>query len=132
MLEHDEDDQLITRATFQENRYDADLQFATDTNDFFRRLDEMKSRREGLPAVMLLAYHSFPMPTVAVLRRIKADEACRHIPVVVLSTAMPAHLVRECYAEGAASVILKPHTNEGVRERIGSFFQYWFNTASLG
>lgn len=132
MLEDDEDDQFITRSYFEEHGHDVGLTFVSNTSEFFAALDRIKMEGLTMPSVVLLSYHSFPLGANEVLTRLKADIAWHAIPVIVLSTALPPHLVKECYASGAASVIIKPRTSEGVRKKIGAFFQYWFETAALG
>lgn len=131
MLESDEDDQHITRVTFDEHRYNARLEFAGNSTVLFDFLATARTSGEELPSLILASYRSFPMSVQDILTKIKSDGLLKHIPVVVLGTALPLEIIRECYACGAASVILKPFTSEGVKQKINSFFRYWFETATI-
>jgi two-component system response regulator len=60
-----------------------------------------------------------------VLRRIKADPATRTIPVVVLSSSREAPDVKEAYALGVNSYIVKPVDFEKFVEAVGTLGMYW-------
>lgn len=75
--------------------------------------------------------NSFPKSAVEVLKQLKADRHCNHIPAVILSEASNPRAVKECYSLGASSFIVKPDSNEATRKKNLAFLKYWFETVEL-
>ena len=67
-----------------------------------------KRQKNDLPQVVLLDLHLPRMHGLEVLRRIKADESTRKIPVVVLTVSQRDDHIREALRLGAQSYIVKP------------------------
>ncbi|HYC83571.1 MAG TPA: hypothetical protein VEB86_00055, partial [Chryseosolibacter sp.] len=89
MLEHDEDDRYITQAVFDEFRYPIALSFVANSDEFFRHLSERDRKKERLPSLILLNYHSAPESSTDIIRDLKSSKFA-HIPVVVLSGSVRA------------------------------------------
>lgn len=66
-----------------------------------------------------------------VLRRIKADEALRSIPVVMLTTSDRDEEMAECYRAGANSFVTKPVRFADFVERVRAVKLYWVLTNRL-
>lgn len=126
MLEDDHDDRFLTQSTLAELGYDVAVTFLSHSDELFLQLQEGTR-----PALIMVDYNSTPENAVAVLRRLKADEQYRDIPVVVLTETVAAKPVWECYRLGASSVIQKPSSGEGTRRKIKTFFDYWLEVAEL-
>jgi two-component system response regulator len=62
-----------------------------------------------------------------VLRRVKAAEALRHVPVVVLTTSNAEADVRMAYARGASSYLVKPVDFERFVAMMRAFGAFWFD-----
>ena len=60
-----------------------------------------------------------------VLRRIKADEATRMIPVVVLSSSDDARDIQSCYEYGANSYVVKPVNFDEFIHTVSRTGEYW-------
>ena len=61
-----------------------------------------------------------------VLKRLKADERTKHIPVVVFTSSNEAKDRRECYLSGANSYIVKPLDADCFSQFVTDIKTYWF------
>ncbi|MFZ6010669.1 MAG: response regulator [Bacteroidota bacterium] len=130
MLEHDDDDRYVTQTLFSENRFNAQFTFVNSSDDLLAYLHEKKTKN-SYPSMILLDQMSSPLSAIEVLQEIKSDKLCRHIPVVVLGGVANKELIKECYAAGASSFIIKPDTHEETERKISDFIHYWFETVEL-
>jgi CheY-like chemotaxis protein len=78
-----------------------------------------------MPVVILLDLKMPVMDGKQALALIKADEALRGIPVVMLSSSGLDSDIRECYALGANSYIVKPVSFGKFGEVVKSIPLYW-------
>lgn len=131
MLEDDEVDRFITKVFFEENKFEADLQFVHSSNEFFSYLEKSKTNDKTLPALIILNMHAVPVNAPGILKTLKSDKDFNSIPVVVLSGSKDPKLIKECYSLGASSFIQKPDTEQETNKKIISFFNYWFDTVEL-
>jgi two-component system response regulator len=77
------------------------------------------------PRVVILDLKLPKVSGLEVLRRIKSDPATRTIPVVVLSSSREAPDVKEAYALGANSYIVKPVDFEKFVQAVATLGMYW-------
>ena len=126
MLEDDSDDRYLTSDTLSELKIDVPVKYFSSSTELIRSL-----QTDARPALILLDYNSTPDNAREVLAKIKADETLKEIPVVVLSDNDWDSYKKQCYASGASSFIKKPDTIEKTREKIATFFKYWFEVAEL-
>lgn len=126
MLESDPDDRYITEHTLSELGYNYPVKFLTHGKELMNHLS-----KEEKPFVILLDDNPFGGTGLEVLEKLKTNPHYRHIPVVVISEVGSAAHVAECYQKGANTVIKKPSTLEGTKEKIGTFFKYWFEVAEM-
>lgn len=132
MLEHDDDDRFITSHVFEENRYNAHLEYVNNGQAVFSWLNHCTENYLTLPALILISLYTMPQDGMEVLKQLKSDERYKHIPVVILSGSKNSSIARECYALGASSFIQKPSLLSEAHDKITNFFRYWFNTVELG
>ena len=124
MLEDDADDRYITESTIQELGYDIPIKFLSYGHELFTYLNQSDQ-----PALILLDYN--PVTGADMLRQLKTHPDFSHIPVVVLSEVALQNHVRQCYQLGANSFIKKPQTAEKTKQKIETFFKYWFEVTEL-
>jgi two-component system response regulator len=82
-------------------------------------------RIENSPKVILL---DLKMPKVSgkeVLVKIKSDERTRKIPVVVLTSSKEDPDIKECYALGVNSYVVKPVEFDEFHKAISELGLYW-------
>ena len=65
---------------------------------------------------------------IDVLRKIKADERTKKIPVVVLTSSKENSDVQTCYDLGANGYIVKPVEFEEFQKTISDLAQFWMRT----
>ena len=131
MLEHDEDDRYITQSVIDEHRFDVKIQFVSNSTQLFSTLDSGRSKKDGLPSLILINYHASPLNAEEILIKIKNDARLKYIPVVVLSGSVNPEIVRACYLAGASSYIRKPSSGKDTEAKISTFVKYWFSTVEL-
>ncbi|MBC7826770.1 MAG: response regulator [Chitinophagaceae bacterium] len=124
MLEDDADDRYITETTIKELGYDFSIRFLTYGRELMSYLTQAEE-----PSLILLDYN--PVTGADTLRQLKTHPDFNHIPVVVLSELVSPNHVRQCYQLGANSFIMKPHSADLTRNKIETFFKYWFEVAEI-
>lgn len=126
MVGGDEDDQYITTATLSELGYMVPVQFLNNSAELANYLSV-----NSAPVLILLDYNSRPINAVEILQQIKETGNHLHIPIVVLSNVASPEYVKECYRLGAVSFIVKPAGAAATKEKIATFFKYWFSVAEI-
>ena len=65
------------------------------------------------------------------LARLKADDALRRIPVIVLTTSKSQDEIDRCYEFGAAAVLNKPLRLHEYRDMLSAFERFWLGHVRL-
>lgn len=78
-----------------------------------------------LPKVILLDLNMPKVGGIEVLRRIKADERTRKIPVVILTSSIEDPDIEKCYDLGANSYIVKPVEFDNFIKAVDELGLYW-------
>ena len=97
----------------------AALDFVFRTGSSARVPDSMK------PKVILLDLRLPKVDGIEVLRRLKADEHARQIPVAVLTSSKEDGDLKECYRLGVNSYIAKPVEFDQFADTIAQLGLYW-------
>ncbi len=93
--------------------------------DYLYCCGDFAARPAENPVVILLDLQMPRLDGIQVLKRIKADERMRVIPIVVLTSSGEGHDLDECYNLGANAYVAKPvHFAEFV-EAIKSIGVFW-------
>ena len=77
------------------------------------------------PRVILLDLKMPKINGLEVLQKIKGDERTRKIPVVVLTSSKEDPDIRDCYAFGVNSYIVKPVEFENFLKAVSELGFYW-------
>ena len=136
MADDDDEDRDLTLEALQDARLRNEMRFVVDGQDLLDYL-----RREGdyadprvdapRPGVILLDLNMPKKDGREALAEIKADEALRQIPVIVLTTSKDEEDVFRTYDLGVSSFITKPVTFAGLVEVMTTWTRYWFEIVDL-
>ncbi len=128
-------DRMILEQAFSEIDYDVQLHFVSDGED---ALDYLRCRNayaaEGAaprPALVLMDLNMPRMNGHEAVRALRADNALRVLPVIVLSTSDNPGQINEAYANGVNGFMTKPGRFEDVVALLRTFSAYWLTAVRL-
>ncbi|MES2621083.1 MAG: response regulator [Bacteroidota bacterium] len=105
------------------------LKDGVEALDFIFNEGEYAGREVQRPSKVVLLDLKMPrVGGIEVLKRIKADERTRKIPVVVLTSSREHSDVQTCYDLGANGYIVKPVEFEEFQKTISDLGHFWINT----
>ena len=93
--------------------------------DYLYRRGDYKLRAEGNPAVVLLDLKMPRVDGLEVLKKIKADEDLKSIPVVVLTSSREERDLVESYKLGTNAYVVKPVDFKEFVDAIKSLGAFW-------
>ena len=129
LVEDNPDDVELTRLAFAEAGAPHRLHVLSDgaeAVDYLLRRGRHAAREAAdLPALVLLDLNLPRLDGREVLQAIRADDATRCLPVVVLTTSAEPGDVDKAYALGANSYIQKPVEFERFVEVVRQVGRYW-------
>ncbi|MBN1661856.1 MAG: response regulator [Anaerolineae bacterium] len=129
LVEDNPDDELLTVRALRKNRILNDVVVAHDgveALDYLFGEGEYAGRDTSLmPQVVLLDLRLPRLDGLEVLRRLRADERTRLLPVVVLTSSDEEKDIVESYRIGSNSYIRKPVHFEQFSEAIRQLGLYW-------
>jgi two-component system response regulator len=128
LADDDPDDRLLTREAFEEAGYQGTFQFVEDGRQLLEYLDHS---RKSLPGVILLDLNMPRMSGYEALSELKADQALRRIPIIVLTTSSADEDVLRSYDLGVNSFITKPASFQELTEVAKRVIDYWLETVKL-
>ncbi len=119
----------------EDNPNDAELtQRALRKADVGARLHIVRDGAEALeyllsdrpkPKVVFLDLKLPKIDGVEVLRRVRADDRTRFVPVVVLTSSQEEKDVSQCYKLGVNSYVVKPVEFDKFYKAVGDLATYW-------
>ena len=77
------------------------------------------------PKVIFLDLKLPKIDGIEVLRRVRADDRLRSVPVVVLTSSQEERDISQCYKLGVNSYIVKPVEFEKFYKAVGDLATYW-------
>jgi CheY-like chemotaxis protein/DNA-binding XRE family transcriptional regulator len=111
LVEDNVDDVELTMHAFQQARFANRIQVAADGQealDYLFHQGPYASLAGGRPQIVLLDLYLPKVSGLDVLRRMKAEEKTRTIPVVILTISQVFSDFAECQRLGAETYIIKP------------------------
>lgn len=128
LVEDNPDDALLTRRALQRCRAGCDLVVAgtgEEALDLLHGTAKGGNRATLRPDLVLLDLQLPGISGLEVLRRLRANEGTRTIPVVVLTSSRVPEDVTACYELGANSYLQKPVEFDPFVETIEALSRYW-------
>lgn len=93
--------------------------------DYLFRRGAYASRRPSQPAVVLLDLKMPKMDGLEVLKALKADEALRSIPVVMLTSSLEERDLIESYRLGVNAYVVKPVDFQAFVDAVRDLGRFW-------
>lgn len=136
IVEDNDDDFEITYDAFQEGANFHNPIYRSkngqDALDFLfnkGRFEDFSEYSE--PGLILLDLNMPGLDGKAVLRKIRADDSLKQIPVIVFTTSNDPLDIEQCYALGANSYVQKPSSLNHLITSIQTIKDYWFGVSLL-
>ena len=90
---------------------------------------------EYLPALILLDLNMSGMNGLGLLKRFRQasqlnDVQIREIPVVIMSSDISAHQIKQCYQAGANAVVIKPFDFNHMKNTVQSICRFWMTEST--
>lgn len=111
LVEDNRDDVELTMHAFKQARFTNRIHVAADGQealDYLFCQGSYANRSNGRPQIILLDLYLPKVSGLEVLRRLKAEERTRTIPVVILTISQVFSDFSECQRLGAETYIIKP------------------------
>jgi two-component system, response regulator len=126
LVEDNQDDEVLALRALAINKIANPVEVAHDGVEALEYLfgNDTKEPRP-LPQVVLLDLKLPRVDGLEVLRRIRADERTKLLPVVVLTSSSEERDLVDSYSLGANSYIIKPVDFTQFTEAIGRLGMYW-------
>lgn len=129
LVEDNPDDVDLTLWAFKKNNIPNEVVVARDgveALDYIFCTGPHQGRDPGVqPAIILLDLKLPKVDGLEVLERLRSDERCRLIPVVILTSSRQEQDVLESYELGANSYIRKPVDFRQFTEAVRNLGVYW-------
>ena len=125
LVEDNPDDQALTLRALKKNKISQRVVIANDGQEALDLLFGEGHRKPFLPQLALLDLKLPRVDGLEVLRRIRADERTRHVPVVMLTSSVEKRDKMASYDLGANSYVRKPVDFEQFVAATGHLGFYW-------
>lgn len=122
LVDDDPDDRLLVRLGWRSAGIGQPL---CELDGGQKAIDYLSDAREAAPALVLLDLKMPGRSGFDVLGWIRASEAWKRLPVVILSASTSPEDVSEAYRLGANSFLIKPSSIQELGELLGAFKGYW-------
>jgi CheY-like chemotaxis protein len=110
IAEDDADDRFLMQTALNETRSDGQVKFVENGLELLSFLDSLPEEdgEIAFPKFILLDLNMPKMDGREALKKIKASNTLRRIPVIVFSTTKNELEVKRCYDLGANTYVVKP------------------------
>lgn len=132
--EDDADDRFLIEDAFSHNNANVKLNFVENGEQLIDYLNQRKGfdkKTAPKPDLILLDLNLPKKAGLEALEEIKANDATRCIPVVVLTTSQSQDDIHRSYKLGVSGFLVKPVTFDELVNLIGKLQGYWFETVLL-
>lgn len=128
LVEDNQDDELLTLLAFKEGNLANQITVARDgveALDYLFATGPYAGRGPIEPTLVLLDLKLPKVDGLEVLRRMRADERTKKIPVVILTTSGEEQDLKSGYRLGCNSYVRKPVDMAGFMDAIRQLGLYW-------
>src|SRR5689334_13678845 len=121
LVEDNPNDAELTQRALKKVNLGVRLEIARDGAE---ALDHLTSNRP-VPKVIFLDLKLPKIDGIEVLRRVRADDRLKAIPVVVLTSSQEERDISACYKLGVNSYVVKPVEFDKFYKAVGDLATYW-------
>lgn len=126
LIEDNPDDEALTLRAIARNGIVNPVVVARDGVEAIEHLfPRDETRRQPLPAIILLDLKLPRIDGLEVLRRIRADAHTALLPVIILTTSSEPRDISQAYQLGANSYIRKPVDYQAFVQAVADITRYW-------
>lgn len=125
LVEDNPNDEILTIRGLRHNKIANDIVVARDGQEALDYLFGIGGRERIVPALILLDMNLPKLNGLDVLRRIRADERTKNIPVVILTSSRQDRDVLESYNLGCNSYVCKPLDFDEFIKAANALSVYW-------
>jgi CheY-like chemotaxis protein len=135
IADDDAEDRMLVKDALEESRLINEIMFVEDGEellDFLRNKGKFSDKKKyHTPGLILLDLNMPKKDGREALKEIKADEALKMIPIVVLTTSKAEEDILKTYNLGVSSFITKPVTFRSLVDIMTTLSKYWFEIVAL-
>jgi chemotaxis family two-component system response regulator Rcp1 len=131
LVDDDEADVLLTTQMLKRGKLLLEVKVANDGEEALELLKGLVERDESLPDIILLDINMPRLNGFETLKRLRAQETLKSVPVVMLTTSDAPQDVKRVYELGANCYISKPVTFEQFQKVITLLKEFWFTVVKL-
>jgi CheY-like chemotaxis protein len=131
LVEDNPADARLAIEAFRENCLDNPVHVVNNGEEAVDYLNECKKQKTILPSLILLDLNLPRKDGREVLAEIKADEALKSIPVVVLTTSQSEDDIRTVYSLNGNCYVTKSPDIEQFIETVRLLGEFWLKTVRL-
>jgi len=124
LVEDNPDDVMLAQRAFKTNKVANEVIVARDGQE---AVDYLFNPDNEPPAFVLLDLKLPRIDGLEVLKRVRADERTRLVPVIILTSSMQESDLRTCYGLGGNSYFRKPLDFDEFAAAIGVLAHYWLD-----
>jgi two-component system response regulator len=126
LVEDNPDDVELTVHALEQNGVKNPVVVATNSAEAFERLfGKEGAEPPALPAIVLLDLNLPRIGGIEILRRIRANERTRLLPVVILTSSKEERDLIDSYTSGANSYVRKPVDFDEFHQAARQLSAYW-------
>ena len=125
LVEDNEDDELLTLDALKTGDIANEIVVVRDGAEALDYLFGSDDGNRALPAVVVLDLRLPKVPGLEVLRRIRAAERTKRLPVVILTSSDEQSDLKASYGNGANSYVRKPVRHEDFVKAVQELGVYW-------
>lgn len=132
LIEDNSGDIWLTREAFKQSDKDTNLEVVSDGVEAYKYLkNETPFESKPEPDLILLDLNLPKWDGRDVLKKVKADDSLKHIPIIILTTSNAHKDVINCYKLYANCFITKPVDYESFFSIIKQIETFWLDTVIL-
>jgi two-component system response regulator len=125
LVEDNPNDEVLTLRGLRRNKIANEIIVARDGQEALDYLFGMGGRERVIPALILLDMNLPKLNGLDVLRRIRADERTKTLPVVILTSSRQERDLVESYQLGCNSYVCKPLDFDEFIKAANTLSVYW-------